>query len=161
MALKYPVRPGSRVTLYFSLALENGELIDSNFDTRPATFRLGDGNMLPGFEECLLDLEPGDEIEKVLPPEKAFGARNPDNVHRLGRERFNRFLEDEFEALETGAVVSFKDPGGFDLPGVVQEKSSQSVLVDFNHPLAGKSIRFRARVVTVIPDDTDPVKVQV
>ncbi|MFP6833346.1 MAG: FKBP-type peptidyl-prolyl cis-trans isomerase, partial [Porticoccaceae bacterium] len=53
------IEQGIRVTLYFSLKLENGETVDSNFDGKPATFTLGDGNLLPGFEAPLVGLEVG------------------------------------------------------------------------------------------------------
>ena len=54
----------SLVTLHFSLALSAGEVIDSNFEKEPASFRIGDGSMLPGFESELLGLRSGDEFEK-------------------------------------------------------------------------------------------------
>ena len=155
------IQRGSQVTLHFSVALADGRIVDSNFDAAPATFRVGDGNMLPGFESKLLGLRAGEEVELFLPPEQAFGPVNDENVHRLPRSKFNRFLDDEYEELQTGTVVSFKDPGGFDLPGVVREKTDASVLVDFNHPLAGKDIVFRARIVSVNAPDTSSVEIKV
>jgi len=154
------IKQGSQVTLHFSVALADGHVVDSNFDAVPASFRVGDGNMLPGFESQLLGLAEGDEVEKFLNPDQAFGLINEENVHRLPRSRFNRFLDDEYEELQIGTVVSFKDPGGFDLPGVVKGKSENEVLVDFNHPLAGKEIVFKARIMSVIPPDTDSVEIK-
>ena len=155
------IKQGSHVTLHFSVALADGHVVDSNFDAAPASFRVGDGNMLQGFESSLLGHQEGDDIETFLAPEQAFGPVNEDNIHRLPRSRFNRFLDDEYEELQTGTVVSFKDPGGFDLPGVVKEKLQDEVVVDFNHPLAGKDIVFKARIVSVLPPDTDALNIQV
>ena len=152
---------GSQVTLHFSVSLADGHVVDSNFDAAPANFRVGDGNMLPGFEAKLLGLQVGEEIEIFLPPDQAFGPVNEENVHRLPRSRFTQFLDEEYENLQVGTVVSFKDPGGLDLPGVVKEKSESTVLVDFNHPLAGKDIVFKAKIVDVIPPDTDSVEIKV
>ena len=154
------IEHGSQVTLHFSVALTDGHVVDSNFDMSPASFNVGDGNMLPGFESQLLGLCKGDEVDVVLTPEQAFGPVNQDNVHRLPRSRFNQFLDDEYEDLQVGTVVSFKDPGGFDLPGVVKEKSTTGVVVDFNHPLAGKDIVFKARIVEVIPPGTDSIEIK-
>jgi FKBP-type peptidyl-prolyl cis-trans isomerase SlpA len=151
---------GSLVTLHFSVALNDGHVVDSNFEGAPASFNVGDGNMLPGFESQLLGLCKGDAVEVVLGPDQAFGPVNQENVHRLPRSRFNQFLDDEYEELQVGTVVSFKDPGGFDLPGVVKEKSTTAVVVDFNHPLAGKDIVFKARIVEVIPPGTDSVEIK-
>lgn len=154
------VEQGSQVTLHFSIALTDGHVVDSNFGAAPASFTVGDGNMLPGFESHLLGLRKGDEVDVVLKPGQAFGAVNEGNVHRLPRSRFNQFLDEEYEELQAGTVVSFKDPGGFDLPGVVKEKSLAGVVVDFNHPLAGKDIVFKARIVDIIPRGTDSIEIK-
>ena len=70
-------------------------------------------------------------------------------------------LEDDLIPTEVGAVVSFKDAGGFDLPGVIADISPSTVIVDFNHPLAGKDIVFKARIVSVIDADVDAVEIKV
>jgi len=155
------IKQGSQVTLHFSVSLADGHVVDSNFDASPASFKVGDGNMLPGFESQLLGLFEGAEIENFLSPEQAFGQVNEENVHRLPRAKFTQFLDEEYDELQEGTVVSFKDPGGFDLPGVVKEKSDTEVLVDFNHPLAGKEVVFKARILSVIPPDTDSVEIKV
>ena len=154
------IASGSQVSLHFSLALTNGELIDSNFDSSPATFRLGDGSMLPGFEAALIGLQAGAEIEVLLEPVCAFGGINPGNRHRFPIAKFENLLEDELLPTSIGSVVSFKDAAGFDLPGVVTEISDVAVVVDFNHPLAGKAIRFRAAIIAVLPPDVVTVEIK-
>lgn len=158
---KQCVEAGSLVTLYFSLALDNGELIDGNFDGSAASFRMGDGSMLPGFEERLLGLGPDEEITTTIAAEQAFGAVNPGNRHRFPIAKFQNLLEDDLIPTEVGSVVSFKDAGGFDLPGVIADISATTVIVDFNHPLAGKDIVFKARIVSVVAADVDAVEIKV
>ena len=136
---------GVKVTMSFSLALENGELIDSNFDTQPATFVMGDGNLLPGFEVPLKGLKAGDKAEFVISPENAFGQRNPENMQQLGRDNFDQ------ESLNVGDVFSFQNGEG-ELPGVIMEIGDDSIKVDFNHPLAGRNIIFKVDIVEVVPD---------
>jgi FKBP-type peptidyl-prolyl cis-trans isomerase SlpA len=155
------VTQGAQVTLHFSLALRDGKVIDSNFDVDPASFTMGDGNLLPGFEEPLLGLRPGVEVEVTLAPEKAFGLLNLENIHRIPKSKFNLFLDEEYDSLAIGTVVAFKDPAGFDLPGVVKEKTEFDVTVDFNHPLADKEIIFRARIIDVLPNDTAALELKV
>ena len=130
---------GTKVTMSFSLGLENGEIIDSNFDTQPATFILGDGNLLPGFEMPLKGLKAGDQGEFVISPENAFGQRNPENMQQLARDNFDQ------ESLNIGDVFSFQNGEG-ELPGVVIEIGDDSVKVDFNHPLAGRNIIFKVDI---------------
>lgn len=136
------IEQGTKVTMSFSLALENGEVIDSNFDSEPATFVLGDGNLLPGFEVPLQGLKAGDQAEFVIAPENAFGQRNPENIQQLARDNFGQ------ESIAVGDVFSFQNGDG-ELPGVVVEIGNELVKVDFNHPLAGRNIIFKVDIVEV------------
>ena len=145
------IENGALICLHFSLALSSGEIIDSNYSGQAASFRLGDGSMLPGFEALLIGLKMGEEIEHLLQAEQAFGPVNPDNRHRIGIAKFKHLLEDESIPTEVGSVVSFRDAAGSDLPGVITAIAEDSVSVDFNHPLAGKPILFKARIMSVIP----------
>jgi FKBP-type peptidyl-prolyl cis-trans isomerase SlpA len=63
----------TEVTLHFALHLENGDTVDSTFDKAPATFKVGDGNLLPGFEAALFGFKAGDKRTVVVAPENAFG----------------------------------------------------------------------------------------
>jgi FKBP-type peptidyl-prolyl cis-trans isomerase SlpA len=154
------IEQGSLVEMHFSLALESGELIDSNFAGKPARFRIGDGNVLPGFEETLLGLETGMEVEKLIPAEQAFGLVNPDNRQTFPIAKFQHLLDDDLIPTEIGSVVSFRDPGGGELPGVVASIDEHRVVVDFNHPLAGKSILFRAKILSVVAADVEAVSIK-
>ena len=142
--MKLEVELGTKVTLHFALVLEDGDVIDSNFETAPATFTVGDGNLLPGFESTLIGLENGDEREFTIPPEEAFGQHNPQNVQRVDRSNFDQ------QELEVGAMFSFQNCDG-ELPGVLIEFEDEEILVDFNHPLAGKNIIFQVKIMDITP----------
>ena len=139
------IQTGTSVTLHFSLALENGHIVDSNFEGKPATFSVGDGNLLPGFESSLLGLEVGDEREFIISPENAFGQHNAQNVQAVDRGNF-----DESE-LEIGSILSFQNGDG-ELPGVIIALEENQVMVDFNHPLSGKNIVFQVKIVEINPE---------
>ena len=143
--MSIPIDTGTTVTLHFSLALEDGAVVDSNFEGKPATFSIGDGNLLPGFEETLLGLRATDEGEFLVPPEKAFGQHNEQNVQRVDMDNFAD-LE-----IEPGAMFSFQNGDG-ELPGVITEIVDGEVMVDFNHPLAGKTIVFHVKIIDVLPE---------
>lgn len=140
------IGPDTRVTLHFSLSLEDGSEVDSNFGAEPATFVVGDGNLLPGFETALFGLEAGQEGQFSIQPEDGFGPHNPSNIQRFSRKDFADDLE-----LKPGLMLSFADANQAELPGVVSEVKEDVVLVDFNHPLAGHVIVFKVRVVNVEP----------
>ena len=144
-----PIGPDTRVTLHFALKLSADEVVDSNLEGEPATFDVGDGNLLPGFEQALFGLLAGDQRTLTVPAERAFGPRNPDNVQRIAADRFPGD-----EALQPGMVMSFSDAGNGELPGVIVEIDERYVTVDFNHPLAGRDILFEVRILDVQPART-------
>lgn len=141
-----PVSEGTRVYLNFSLSLEDGSEIDSNFGAPPVEFAVGDGSLLPGFERLLFGLVAGDRRLFEVPPEEAFGHPNEENVRLLARDRFDEAVE-----LAPGLVFSFADAGGGELPGMVTAYDDEQVTVDFNHPLSGRTILFDVLINRVEP----------
>jgi FKBP-type peptidyl-prolyl cis-trans isomerase SlpA len=137
---------GVKVTLNFALELEDGELIDSNFDKPPVSFVVGDGNMLPGFELALIGKRSGDRVDAVIPAAQAFGPVNPDNQQRFPRYQFPPDLP-----LSENLLVEFADKSGYKQAGRVVRIGTHDVEIDFNHPLAGRSILFSAVIHRVEP----------
>ncbi len=137
---------GIQVKLHFALQLEDGETVDSTFDKEPATLTIGDGNLPEGFESCLYGLVEGDKKSFTVLPEKAFGQHNPSNVQRVSRADFTNVDE-----LEEGMIMGFTDKAGGELPGVITEINEQQVTVDFNHPLAGRTLTFKIEILDVNP----------
>lgn len=138
------IGPGTQVTLHFAIKMADGTLVDSTFDGSPATFSVGDGNLLPGFEQVLMGMCAGDEKEFPISPEQGFGQRNPNNIQEIPKNSFAEDIE-----LEEGLMVSFADAQQAELPGVVAEVNDDVVKVDFNHPLAGRDLIFEVRIIAV------------
>jgi len=143
---KDAINPGSKVTLHFSLKLVDQQLIDSNFDSKPATLVLGAGDMLPGFERVLLGKKAGDTVEALIPAAQAFGVINPDN-----QQRFPHFQFPPDMALSENLLIEFADASGYKQAGRVTHVGKQYVEIDFNHPLAGRDILFTAAIHLVEP----------
>lgn len=141
-----PVSEGTRVYLNFSVSLEDGSEVDSNFGGEPVDFAVGDGSLLPGFERLLFGMSAGERQMFRVPPEDAFGQPNDNNVQYLPRDRFDDDVE-----LEIGLVFSFADAGGGELPGMILAVDDEEVTVDFNHPLAGRTILFDVLIHRVEP----------
>jgi FKBP-type peptidyl-prolyl cis-trans isomerase SlpA len=133
----------TQVTLHFALHLEDGNTVDSTFDKAPATFKVGDGSLLPGFENALFGLKAGDKRDLSVPPENAFGQPNPQNLQVMPRNQFQ-----DMELAE-GLLVIFNDAANTELPGIVKAFDEQQVTVDFNHPLSGKTLRFEVQIIDV------------
>ncbi|TDO10521.1 MULTISPECIES: FKBP-type peptidyl-prolyl cis-trans isomerase [Halomonas] len=145
---QHRIDEGMQVTLHFTLSLEDGTVVDSTRDKAPATFQVGDGNLPPGFEHPLKGLASGDTDSFEITPEHAFGQHNPQNIQLLKRADF------ESEAPEVGMVMSFADAAGGELPGVISRIEGERVEVDFNHPLAGRTLTFEVEVLDVKPATT-------
>ncbi|MFK3941406.1 FKBP-type peptidyl-prolyl cis-trans isomerase [Pseudomonas monteilii] len=133
----------TEVTLHFALHLENGDTVDSTFDKAPATFTVGDGNLLPGFEAALFGFKAGDRRSLSIAPENAFGQPNPQNVQVMPRSQFTDM------ELSEGLLVIFNDATNTELPGVVKQFDDDQVTIDFNHPLAGKTLNFEVEILEV------------
>jgi FKBP-type peptidyl-prolyl cis-trans isomerase SlpA len=140
---KLVINEASTVSLNFNLYLDDGQLVDGNMDKEAASFKIGDGTLLPGFELHLLGLKAGDTGDFIIAPVNGFGVPNANNIQFFSRSQFSGM------ALETGTVVSFSDAAKAELPGVVKAIEGDQIEVDFNHPLAGKSLRFEVKIVEV------------
>ncbi|RLA45434.1 MAG: peptidylprolyl isomerase, partial [Gammaproteobacteria bacterium] len=132
-----PVSEGTRVYLNFSVSLEDGSEVDTNFGGDPVDFVIGDGSLLPGFERLLFGMAGGERQMFTVPPENAFGQPNDNNLQYLPRDQF-----DDDTELELGLVFSFADASGSELSGMIISFDEEEVTVDFNHPLAGRTILF-------------------
>ena len=128
-----PVDQGTRVTLHFALKFSDGEIIDSTFEKE-------------NFEAYLMGMTAGDRNSFEVPPEKAFGQHNPSNVQTFKRSEFSADM-----VLEKGVMISFADARQSELPGVVSRVEGDQVEVDFNHPLAGRTLTFEVEVIDVEP----------
>jgi FKBP-type peptidyl-prolyl cis-trans isomerase SlpA len=137
------IGPQTQVTLHFALKLHNGDVVDSTFDKDPATFKVGDGNLLPGFEQAIFGLKAGDKRSIEIGPEQGFGQGNPQNVQVMPRSQFDGM------ELSEGLLVIFNDAANTELPGVVKAFDDNIVTIDFNHPLAGKALSFDVEIIQV------------
>ncbi|MGB1140710.1 MAG: FKBP-type peptidyl-prolyl cis-trans isomerase [Halioglobus sp.] len=141
-----PVSEGTRVFLNFSVSLEDGSEVDTNFGGDPVDFVIGDGSLLPGFERLLFGMSAGERQMFTVTPENAFGQPNDANVQSVARDQFDDDVE-----LEIGLVFSFADAAGGEVPGMVIGLDDEEVTVDFNHPLSGRTILFDVLIHRVEP----------
>lgn len=141
-----PVDKGTRVTLNFALRFTDGEVIDTTFGKQPATLEIGDDNLPENFEAYLIGMKAGETATYDVPPEKAFGQHNPSNVQMFKRSDFSADM-----VLDPGVMISFADARQQELPGVVEHVEGDQVTIDFNHPLAGRTLVFEVEIIDVEP----------
>lgn len=144
------VQKGSFLTLHYRLAGPDGTDIINTFADKPATLSLGTGELAPAMESRLLGLQEGARTTFELAAGEAFGERNPDLLQRVKRGLLDE-LGDPDESYRVGDVVQFPTPDGQGAyAGVVREVGDESLLFDFNHPLAGQPVTFEVHLIGVL-----------
>ncbi len=142
------------VTLHYRLHEDNteGELLEETYGSDPLSFIFGVGMMLPTFESFLQNKTAGDKVSFVLEPEEAYGYYEEEAVVAIPIANF----QDEGGNLDTekvraGAPLSMHDQEGRSYHGVVEEVREDSVIVDFNHPMSGRTLHFSVDILEVRP----------
>ncbi|HNT40133.1 MAG TPA: peptidylprolyl isomerase [Rubrivivax sp.] len=144
------IQPGSFLTLHYRLSGPDGTDVVNTFEGPPATLSLGLGQLAPALEAKLVGLEEGARAAFELPAGAAFGDRNPQLLQRVSRALL-RELGDPEASYACGEVVEFPTPDGEgSYAGVVREVGEDWLLFDFNHPLAGRAVRFEVQVLGVL-----------
>jgi len=138
------IERNSRVTLYYRLGLTDDSVLEDNFDDEPITVELGRGEMADGLELSLLGLREGDEQTIDIGPDLAFGFVDETLLRSIPRAEFDPELE-----LEAGLIIEFATEAGETLPGTILDFDDDEVRVDLNHPLAGQTVRYSVRIVSV------------
>ncbi|MGJ8693699.1 MAG: FKBP-type peptidyl-prolyl cis-trans isomerase [Thalassotalea sp.] len=139
------IAPDSTIIVHITMKLADGSAADSTkVNNKPAKIIMGDESISPAFEAQILGLAVGDSKEFTLQAVDAFGETNPDNLHYVDADKFSLEVP-----AKIGNIVTFTQPGGIELPGMIKEVSGSSVTVDFNHPLAGQAVTFVIDVVEI------------
>lgn len=142
---KKPIDQTSKVTMHFSLALEDGTMVDSTFDSgEPLSFTMSDGTLIDGLEYAIIGLVAGDRQTINIGPDAGFGYRDETAVQEMKRTDFGEDIE-----LNPGVVVEFDSPSGLQVPGTITEINDDTVKVDFSHPLAGRTVIFKVEILDV------------
>ena len=139
------VRANSLITLHYRVTNSDGVEFISTFGSGPATLQMGTGELAPPFEKCLLGVSSGEHRVFELPAEQAFGAPNEQLIQRLP-------FSDVPEGMNTEVLstIDFRNAAGQQFSGIVRGCNEDGVLVDFNHPLAGKVLRFEVEIKGIL-----------
>ena len=135
------------VSLEYTLRLEgDDEIFDTSTGQEPLEFIQGRGHIIPGLEQALYGMAVGQKKQLVIQPEDGYGELDPDAFERIPRNAFPDDME-----LEIGMELELQDDDGEAFDAYVAELSADSVMLDFNHPLAGETLYFDVEVVGIRP----------
>jgi peptidylprolyl isomerase len=132
------VESGDTVSVLYTGSLQDGTVFDSNVDGEPLTFVVGAGQMIAGFDSGVRGLAVGEERAILVPPAMGYGMHDETKVVEV-----NNSIFENIEKLELGAMVS-NEQG---LQGTIVEINNETVMVDFNHFLAGQTLVFEIKVL--------------
>jgi len=137
------VEKGSQVSLEYTLSLEGGQVVESNSGKAPLTYEQGGGKMLPAFEAQVNGLKPGAAKEFDLSPEQAYGPVRKDLYQTVDATQIPE------EARKAGTMLMARADSGEQRPVRVHEVRGDKIVLDLNHPLAGKKLHFAVKIVSV------------
>ncbi|MDH5217481.1 MAG: FKBP-type peptidyl-prolyl cis-trans isomerase [Gammaproteobacteria bacterium] len=144
MNISKVVQPDSRVQIHFCLSLESGFVVEDTYEDEPLELSIGSGALIEGLERAIIGMSPGEKKTVTLDAPDAFGPRDEDRIMEMDKSDFPAEL-----AIEKGKIIGFTAPSGEEVAGAVLEVG-EAVLVDFNHPLAGKRVIFDVELVSLM-----------
>ncbi len=139
------IQTGSMVAFDYTLTDETGKVIDSSKGKEPMHYVHGKGEIIPGLEKQLTGMSVGSEKKITVKPEDAYGQINPQAFQEVPKDKLPP------EALKVGTVLTARGPNGESIPVRVHEIKEKTVVMDFNHPLAGKTLVFDIKITDIKP----------
>lgn len=134
------IREGSQVSLEYTLSDEAGTVIESNKGKQPMSYIHGKSQIIPGLEKELSGMKVGEEKKIQVKPEDGYGPVNPDAFQEVPKDKLPP------EALKVGTMLMAQGPQGQGIPVRVHEIKDTTVIMDFNHPMAGKTLSFDVKI---------------
>jgi FKBP-type peptidyl-prolyl cis-trans isomerase 2 len=141
------VKSGDKIKVEYTGSFENGEVFDaSEKHGQPLEFEAGKGMVVPGFDAAVIGMKVGEEKEVTLKPEEAYGMPNEQAIQKVPKDKFPA------EAKE-GMMIGVPLPNGQQMPAVIKKIDEKEVTIDMNHPMAGKTLVFKIKIVSIANDE--------
>jgi peptidylprolyl isomerase len=137
-------KQGDNVQIHYTGTLDDGTVFDSSEGREPLNITLGQGEVIPGFEQAALGMEVGETKQARLEVDEAYGERRDDLLLEVPREQLPDGLE-----VEVGTPLQLQQPDGRAVPVTVSALDEQQVTLDANHPLAGQPLTFEMTLVDI------------
>ena len=137
------VEKGSKIKVEYTGSFEDGEVFDaSEKHGQPLEFEAGAGHVVPGFDAAVIGMDVDEEKEFTLQPEDAYGPLSDKAIQKVPKDKFP-------EGAEAGMMIGIPLPDGQQIPAKILEIGESEVTLDLNHPMAGKILVFKIKVVSI------------
>ena len=137
-------KPGDTVKIHYTGRLEDGTVFDSSSDREPLEFTINQGQVIPGFEEAVLGMTPGESKTEKIPMDQAYGPHREEMVLEVSREQIPPDLNPE-----VGQQLQIQQANGQSVPVFVTDVTEAQITLDANHPLAGEDLTFDIQLVEI------------
>ncbi|MDP8222219.1 MAG: peptidylprolyl isomerase [Candidatus Lernaella stagnicola] len=138
------VKNGDTVKVHYTGTLDDGSVFDTSQGGDPLEFTIGEGQIIPGFEEIVVGMDVGETRTGMVPSDKAYGPHRPEGVVSVDRSVFPPDIDPEVDQ-----VLAVQGDGGERIPVRVTAVTEAEVTLDQNHPMAGKDLNFEIEVLEV------------
>jgi len=138
------IKKGDKVKVDYSGTLEDGTVFDTSEGKQPLEFEAGSGQLIKGFDDAVIGMEQGEEKEIKISPEEAYGDIKPELLKKIPKEQLPKEPEPK-----AGMTLLMKTPDGKQFPAKITEVGESEITIDLNHPLAGKTLNFKFKIVGI------------
>ncbi len=144
------VKNGDTVKVHYTGKFENGDIFDSSVEREPLKVTIGEGMVIPGFENAILGMEINEKKTVTISPEEGYGEQSAENMIEMPKSSLPEGME-----VEIGMPLHLTNNEGHTIPVMVAEILDESIKLDANHPLAGKTLVFE---IELIEENIEPDK---
>jgi len=138
-------KKGDKVTLEYTGLLSDGTVFDaSSKHDKPLQFEVGGGRVIPGFDKAVTGMKLGEEKKFTIPPTEAYGEANPKLIKKVSRKEIP-----QDRVPEVGMSLVMGTPEGRQMQALITEVTPEFIMLDLNHPLAGKALTFQIKVIKI------------
>jgi peptidylprolyl isomerase len=135
---------GDKVQVHYTGSFEDGTVFDTSVDSEPLEFTIGEGNVIPGFEDAIIGMSAGEKKKQHIKAARAYGQHREDLVFTIERTQLPAGTE-----VATGDFLRINFADGESASVQVADLDEDSVTLDANHPLAGRDLNFELTLVTI------------
>ncbi len=138
------ISEGKFAAIHYTGTLDDGQTFDSSLGGQPFEFQVGSGSVIPGLDKAVIGMKVGDEKDVSMGPDEAYGEYDESLMHSVPKDE----MKANFEPKE-GMAISVMLENGARVPAFIKEVSDAEIVIDLNHPLAGKTLHFHIKVIDV------------
>jgi FKBP-type peptidyl-prolyl cis-trans isomerase 2 len=138
------VKDGQKVKVEYTGTFDDGCVFDTSEGRAPLEFEVGAKQVIPGFENAIKEMEKGEEKEIKLESKDAYGDVNPELTKKVPKEHLPKDQE-----VKPGMMLAVGLPNGQQVPAKITDIGEEEITIDLNHPLAGKTLNFKLKLVDV------------